>query len=305
MISVNQDHDMNVAISVSKTRWILIRVLVGLTALLLSGPLPAEAQSNANVFGSAPVGTATQNAVGGSRLEPVSEDLYTYKIVNSYPHDRYAFTQGLIFYNGVLYEGTGGRHGFSTIRQVELETGRVIRSRSLESRYFGEGITIFNNRLIQLTWKSKIGFVYNLDNFELLKTFKYTSEGWGITHDGVRLIMSDGSSNLYYVDPLTFALIGRVAVFDRDGPVAKLNELEYIDGQVYANVFQTDRIARIDSQTGRVTGWINLEGLAGEGWRSKVDVLNGIAYDANHSCLFVTGKRWSKLFEIVLIKQGQ
>lgn len=226
---------------------------------------------------------------------------YTYRVVNSFPHDLEAFTQGLVFENGTLFEGTG-LYGKSTLRQVELETGVVLRSLSLASQYFGEGITIYQDRVIQLTWRSNTGFVYDKDSFQLLQTFRYPTEGWGITHDGVRLIVSDGTSTLYFWDPVTFEEIGRIEVHDQDGPVSRLNELEYVRGEVFANVWQTDRIARIDPQTGRVTGWINLEGLldSEEGVESA-GVLNGIAYDAENNRLFVTGKRWPKLLEISLI----
>lgn len=226
---------------------------------------------------------------------------YTYRVVNSFPHDTEAFTQGLVFENGTLFEGTG-LYGRSTLREVELETGVVLRSLSLASQYFGEGITIYQDRVIQLTWRSNTGFVYDKDSFQLLQTFRYPTEGWGITHDGVRLIVSDGTSTLYFWDPVTFEEIGRIEVHDQDGPVSRLNELEYVRGEVFANVWQTDRIARINPQTGRVTGWINLEGLLdSEEGVASAGVLNGIAYDAENNRLFVTGKRWPKLLEISLI----
>lgn len=226
---------------------------------------------------------------------------YTYRVVNSFPHDPEAFTQGLLFQNGMLFEGTG-LYGKSTLRQVELETGVVLRSLSLASQYFGEGITIYQDQVIQLTWRSNTGFVYDKDSFQLLQTFRYPTEGWGITHDGVRLIVSDGTSTLYFWDPVTFEEIGRIEVHDQDGRVTRLNELEYVRGEVFANVWQTDRIARIDPHTGRVTGWINLEGLLdSEEGVASAGVLNGIAYDAENNRLFVTGKRWPKLFEISLI----
>jgi glutamine cyclotransferase len=234
---------------------------------------------------------------GNSDVIPV----YSYNIVNTYPHDRHAFTQGLVFDDGVLYEGTG-LLGHSTLRRVELETGAILQIRELSDQFFGEGITIYGGEIVQLTWQSHIGFVYDKNSFELLQQFNYSTEGWGITHDGTRLIMSDGTSTLYFLDPQTFEQIGQLEVFDNDGPVTRLNELEYIQGEIYANVWQTDRIARIAPGTGRVVGWVELEGLLStEDCTEPFDVLNGIAYDAEADRLFVTGKLWPKLFEIELI----
>lgn len=230
--------------------------------------------------------------------------VYSYNIVNTYPHDRDAFTQGLVFEDGVLYEGTG-RFGHSSLRRVELETGDILQIRELSTQLFGEGITIYRDKIIQLTWQSNIGFVYDKNSFELLQEFNYSTEGWGITHDGNRLIMSDGTSTLHFLDPQTFGEIGQLGVFDNNGPVTSLNELEYVQGEIYANVWQTDRVARIAPETGRVIGWINLEGLlTTEDCSEPVDVLNGIAYDAKTNRLFVTGKLWPKLFEIELVPLG-
>ncbi len=227
--------------------------------------------------------------------------VYTYKIVNTYPHDRAAFTQGLIFVDGVLYEGTG-LYGQSSLRRVKLETGEVLQVYALPARFFGEGLTLFGDKLIQLTWKERVGFVYNKDTFKQERDFAYPTEGWGFTHDGARLIMSDGSANLYFIDPATLTEISRIQVVDDQGPVVRLNELEYINGEVYANIWQTDRIARIDPATGRVLAWLDMSGLLSDADRRQhVDVLNGIAYDAAHDRLFVTGKLWPKLFEIELI----
>jgi len=227
--------------------------------------------------------------------------VYSYNIVNTYPHDPDAFTQGLVFEDGVLYEGTG-LLGQSTLRRVELETGDVLQNLELSDEFFGEGITIYGNKIIQLTWKSNVGFVYDKNSFELLQQFNYSTEGWGITHNGTCLIMSDGTSTLHFLDPQTFEEISQLAVFADDDPVTRLNELEYVQGEIYANVWQTDRIARIAPETGRVIGWIDLRGLLTAEDRSEpVDVLNGIAYDAEADRLFVTGKLWPKLFEIELI----
>jgi len=224
-----------------------------------------------------------------------------YRIVNTYPHDPRAFTQGLVFADGILYEGTGLR-GQSSLRKVDLKTGNILRVRQLSAHFFGEGITIYGNRVIQLTWRAKVGFVYDRQTFQLLETFNYPTEGWGITHDGRSLIMSDGTSTLYFLDPQTFQEVDRLAVHTRDGPVSRLNELEYVQGEIYANVWKTDRIARISPQTGEVVGWIDLEGLLKpEDRNSRIDVLNGIAYDVENDRLFVTGKLWPKLFEIELV----
>jgi glutamine cyclotransferase len=234
---------------------------------------------------------------GNSDVIPI----YSYNIVNTYPHDPDAFTQGLVFEDGVLYEGTG-RYEQSSLRRVELETGDILQIRELSDQFFGEGIAIYGDELIQLTWQSHIGFVYDKNSFELLQEFNYPTEGWGITYDGTRLIMSDGTSTLHFLDPQTFEEIGHIDVFDNDGPVTRLNELEYVQGEIYANVWQTDWVARIAPETGRVAGWIDLEGLlSAEDLGEPVDVLNGIAYDTEADRLFVTGKLWPKLFEIGLI----
>jgi glutamine cyclotransferase len=230
--------------------------------------------------------------------------VYTYNVINTYPHDRNAFTEGLVFEDGFLYEGTG-LHGNSSLRKVELETGDILQLRELPAEFFGEGITIYGDKIIQLTWQSHIGFVYDKESFELLQEFNYSTEGWGITYDGTHLIMSDGTSTLHFLDPETFEEIGQLEVFDDDGLVTKLNELEYVQGEIYANVWQTDRIAIIAPETGRVIGWVDLRGLLTAEDRSEpVDVLNGIAYDAATDRLFVTGKLWPKLFEIGLISPG-
>ncbi len=224
---------------------------------------------------------------------------YTFNVVNVYPHDEASFTQGLVFEDGVLYEGTG-LYGHSTLRRVDLETGTVTQVYDLPDQFFGEGITVFGDKIIQLTWKSGRGFVYDRSSFDLLQEFEYTTEGWGITHNGSALIMSDGTATLYFLDPETFQTIGQIEVHDEE-PVVWLNELEYIDGSVYANIWKEDKVAIIDPETGQVTGWIDLEGIRDLANQGTSDVLNGIAYDPNGDRLFVTGKRWSKLYEIELV----
>jgi glutaminyl-peptide cyclotransferase len=224
---------------------------------------------------------------------PVSK----HKVVKSYPHDRQAFTQGLVYLDGVLYEGTG-LHGQSGIRKVKLETGEVLQQRPLDPKYFGEGIVVWGKSIVQLTWQSEIGFVYDLATFAPQKTFAYKGEGWGLTHDGKQIIMSDGTSSLRFLDPQTLKETGRLPVRDGGVPVKDLNELEVVRGEILANVWQQHRIARISPKTGDVTGWIDLSGLLSPGESPGVDVLNGIAYDAAGDRLFVTGKLWPKLFEI-------
>ena len=223
---------------------------------------------------------------------------YTYTVVNVYPHDQTAFTQGLVFEDGTLYEGTG-LFGQSTLRGVDLETGNVAQLYELPEDLFGEGITIFNNKIIQLTWQNHTGFVYDKNSFDLLQDFTYSIEGWGITNDGTNLIMSDGTAYLYFLDPETFQIIDQIEVIYEE-PVTRLNELEYIGERVYANIWMTEKIAIVNPETGQVTGWINLEGLkAAE--HPNANVLNGIAYDKNSERLFVTGKLWSNLYEIELV----
>ena len=232
---------------------------------------------------------------------PPQAPVYGYAVVRTYPHDREAFTQGLAFDDqGTLYESTG-RHGQSSLRRVDLNSGTILQRHDLPSALFGEGITVFGNRIIQLTWQAGRAFVYDKASFDLLREFTYRTEGWGLTHDGQRLIMSDGTATLYFLHPDTFAETARLTVRDHRGPVIRLNELEYVGGEILANVWQTDRIARIDPRTGHVTGWIDLTGLLQPSdQRQPVDVLNGIAYDARTDRLFVTGKWWPKLFEITL-----
>ncbi len=237
------------------------------------------------------------------RAQPAGAPVSTYRIVKIYPHDRAAFTQGLVYLDGVLYEGTG-QNGQSTIRKVRLENGEVLQQQSLDQKYFGEGIAIWKKSLIQLTYKTEIGFVYDLASFQRLKTFNYTGEGWGLTHDESRIIMSDGSSSLRFLDPETLRETGRIAVKEGGKPVEELNELEFVKGEILANVWKTERVARISPRTGQVTGWIDLSGLLDPRDAAGVDVLNGIAYDAAGDRLFVTGKLWPKLFEIRIVPAG-
>jgi glutamine cyclotransferase len=214
-----------------------------------------------------------------------------------YPHDRTTFTEGLAFENDLLYESTG-LYGNSTLRLEELETGKILRLHTLQAQFFGEGVAIIGDKIVQLTWQSHKGYVYDKATFELLQEFEYPTEGWGITYDGNRLIMSDGTSNLYFLDPVTFEKIGQVKVHDT-APVTELNELEYVKGEVYANIWKEDKIAVINPQTGQVTAWIDLKGIQGSENQDANNVLNGIAYDTNRDRLFVTGKMWARIFRLV------
>jgi glutaminyl-peptide cyclotransferase len=228
-----------------------------------------------------------------------------YRVVHTYPHDRNAFTQGLIFTDGHLYESTGER-GRSSLRMVDLETGRVLQNAPLSEKYFAEGLTDWGSTLVQLTWLSHIGFVYDRFSFRVQRSFNYDYEGWGLTQDGKNLIESDGSATLRFLDPATFREVRRIEVSDRNRPVQELNELEYIHGEIYANVWHTNRIARISPLTGQVLGWIDLTGLLPSDQHPGPEgVLNGIAYDGEHDCLFVTGKLWPLLFEIKIIPEKQ
>ncbi len=225
-----------------------------------------------------------------------------FKVVAVYPHDPNAFTQGLAIAGGQLYEGTG-LYGQSTIRKVDLTTGRVEKQRPINATYFGEGIAILDGHLYELTWQSGVGIVYDLATFTQQRTFQYTGEGWGLTQDGKQLILSDGSSKLRFFDPQTFAVVREIDVRDHGQPVTKLNELEYIDGEIWSNVWYDDRIARISPATGEVLGWIDLAALYPKSARGNEAVLNGIAYDAAAKRLFVTGKNWPQLYEIEIVRR--
>jgi glutamine cyclotransferase len=251
--------------------------------------------------GAAPITAGAALRVGQARATDV---VYDARVVRSYPHDPRAFTQGLIFRDGFLYESTG-LNGQSSLRKVRLETGEVVQRIDLEPKQFAEGLTDFGGKLYQLTYQSRLGFVYDLSTFAAERTFSYEGEGWGLAHDETKLIMSDGSAALRFIDPATLRETGRLTVMNGSQPVKNLNELEFIKGEIYANVWQTDEIVIIQPRTGRVSGRIELRGLLPAADRTRVvDVLNGIAYDAAGDRLFVTGKLWPKLFEIRLVKRA-
>lgn len=224
----------------------------------------------------------------------------TYEVINEFPHDPLAFTQGLIYLDGYLYESTGINYR-SSVRKVELETGEVLQQVDLTWEYFGEGLTDWEDMLVQLTWTENTGFVYDREDFTLVDQFTYPTEGWGLTNDGHQLIMSDGTSTLYFLDPGTWEVTGHVTVTYQGKNISRLNELEYINGEIFANVYKTDNIVRIDPNSGEVLGWIDLSGLLPQDLRGGTDVLNGIAYDQEGDRLFVTGKFWPKLYEIRLV----
>lgn len=229
---------------------------------------------------------------------------YTYKVVHAYPHDPTAFTEGLFYLDGFLYESTGLEE-HSSVRKVKLETGEVVQKHDLPPQYFGEGIVNWKNRLDQLTYKSEVGFVYDLGTFETKSKFEYPGEGWALTTDGKRIIMSDGTAELRFWDPETLKELGRITVTEDGQPLKNVNELEWVKGEIYANVWLTDRIVRIDPNSGKVTGRVDMTGLLDPSLRipNETDVLNGIAYDAKSDRLFVTGKKWPKLFEIQLVRK--
>ena len=234
---------------------------------------------------------------GCSAAHPPPAEFYRCEVVNTFPHDTNAFTQGLAYCDGELYEGTG-LNGRSSVRRVELATGTVLQQHDLPWKYFGEGITLWGDKLIQLTWTARTGFVYDHRSFRLLSSFSYPTEGWGLTHDDTRLIMSDGSATLYFREPDTFAVTGRIRVTDGGAPVSNLNALEFIRGEIWANVWRQYRIACISPASGQVLSWIDISGLLSPLDRLLAGSPNGIAYDATTDRIFVTGKRWPRVFEI-------
>jgi glutaminyl-peptide cyclotransferase len=246
-------------------------------------------------------GPVSEPVVNKPRVPVVT---YDYEIVKTYPHDPKAFTQGLEFHDGVLYEGTGGKDDdpfSSSLRKTDFTTGKVLQKHDLGREYFGEGITILNDKIYQLTWRQMTAFEYDLKDFKLLRELRYSGEGWGLTNDGTNLIMSDGTHVIRFVDPADFKTLRTIVVNDEKGkPLMELNELEFVKGEIWANIWQTGWIVRIDPATGKLLGRIDLNKLADEEQEKNehADVLNGIAYDAAGDRLFVTGKLWSRLFEI-------
>jgi glutaminyl-peptide cyclotransferase len=245
-------------------------------------------------------------ALAGSMASRAAIPVYEVDIAHIYPHDTSAFTEGLFYLNGYLYESTGLEQ-HSSIRKVRLETGEIVQKVDIPAQYFGEGIVNWQGHLISLTWKSQIGFVFELNTFKLQKQFKYLGEGWALTRNDRQIIMSDGTPELRFLNPKTLAETGRIQVTLEGKPLSNVNELEWVKGEIYANVWQTNWIVRIDPHNGQVVGVINLTGLLKQSdiVKGQTDVLNGIAYDAKGDRLFVTGKNWPKLFEIRLRKAGE
>ena len=239
-----------------------------------------------------------------TREDILSQDtipVFTYKIIKTYPHDVTSYTEGLLMHDGYLFEGTG-RYGQSKLLKIDLETGKIIQQHELGPRYFGEGITIFQDHIFQLTYKSNVGFIYDKNSFDLKKAFHYPTQGWGMTTDGTELIMSDGSAALIFLDPKTLQQKRYIMVSDDKSEVGFLNELEYVNGVVYANVWKKNLIARISPKTGKITGWIDLTGINPNPAKLKYPyVLNGIAYDKKSGHLLITGKCWPELYEILLV----
>ncbi|RQW76802.1 MAG: glutaminyl-peptide cyclotransferase [Geobacter sp.] len=242
---------------------------------------------------------ASASTDGNAAQEPAAVPVYGYEVVNSWPHDATAFTQGLVFKDNVLYESTGG-NGSSSLRRIDLSTGRIEKKVDLPVRYFVEGITLLNGKIYQLTWRNRKGFIYDAASLQFLGAFIYHDEGWGLTDDGSSLIMSDGTNTLRFLDPRTFQVSRTISVYANGRPLMNLNELEHIKGEIYANVWQSDRIVRIDPESGKVLGWIDLTGLLPGKMQNRHAVLNGIAYDRAGDRIFVTGKLWPLLFEIRL-----
>jgi len=272
------------------------------TNALSTDALPTDAPATETPVTNAPPSDAQGLATPTPDAQRVPA--YGFTVINTYPHDTGAYTQGLQYVDGVFYEGTG-RHGASSLRRVEIETGAILQQHDLAQEYFGEGIVVIDDRIYQLTWQEQTAFLYDRETFDEIERFSYPTEGWGLTFDGTHLIMSDGSSTLYFRDPVTFEELGRVAVTYLGAPLTRLNELEYIDGIVWANVYQSNYIAQIDPETGVVVGIVDLTGLLDTVEVTEpVDVLNGIAWDAENQRLFVTGKWWPALFEITLQQKG-
>ncbi|MDA2919898.1 glutaminyl-peptide cyclotransferase [Desulfobacterota bacterium AH_259_B03_O07] len=246
------------------------------------------------------VSTSSGGKSGGTVTSDEGVKIHTFRVINSFPHDTEAFTQGLVFDQGEFFEGTGLR-GRSSLRRVDLRTGDGLVILELSSQFFGEGITTFDGKIAQLTLSSNVGFVYDRASFEKLSEFSYPTAGWGITYDGENLIMSDGTATIRFLDPQSFEVVRSIEVFGDDGPVTGLNELEFIKGEIYANIFPTEIIVIISSATGKVTGFIDLIGILSAEERTANAVTNGIAYDSVNDRLFVTGKLWPKVFEIALV----
>jgi glutamine cyclotransferase len=260
-----------------------------------------SAASSSGQASAVPSATVSAAPTAAPSTAPAGEiPVWTYEIINTYPHDSSSYTQGLIYRDDVLYE-SAGQYNESSLRKVDLKTGKVLKKIPVPGQYFAEGMTVFKGKVFQLTWREEKVFVYEPDTFRKTGEFTYEGEGWGLTHDGQQLIMSDGSSQIRFINADTFKMERRINVTLKGRPVEELNELEYIKGEIYANIYQTDRIVRIDPKTGQVLGMIDMTGiLPGKSPDEMDNVLNGIAYDEKGERIFITGKRWPKLFEVRL-----
>jgi glutamine cyclotransferase len=278
--------------------FVLALLIVGFLAVSLSGlpPFKDSSPSPTPTQTFQPTSTPTSSPTPKSTPSPLNGPIiYTYEIISVYPHDTNAFTEGLAFDKGILYESTGES---SSLRRVDLESGVVQQKVSLPVEFFGEGLTVVNDSLIQLTWQNHVGFVYDKVTFDLRGNFTYSTEGWGLTYNGSELIVSDGTSNLYFLDPTSFQKTGQVSVHDGNNSVTNINELEYVNGDVYANIWLQQKIAIINAQNGLVKGWIDLSGIYQS--NDPNAVLNGIAYDSQTDRLYVTGKDWPNLYQITI-----
>ena len=286
---------------------ILIVTVILITSILvfLNSQRPTTNNSTTPTPASTPTLTPTSSVSPSSTTASVTQ--YTYIIENTYPHNINAFTEGLVYSNGSLYESTGLLEDTSghildpsSLRQEDLSTGNIIQQTNLSLNYFGEGMTIVNNKIIQLTWQTNIGFIYDKNTFTQIGNFTYPTEGWGLTYNGSQLIMSDGTDNLYFLNPINFQRTGQIQVHDGVKSIVNINELEFVNGDIYANIWLTNRIAIINPQTGQVKAWIDLTGLPGSTNPNSDSVLNGIAYDQQNNRLFVTGKEWPNLYQIAI-----
>jgi glutaminyl-peptide cyclotransferase len=294
-----------VAVLLLSEQWMASRTNRSNTSFLNDMPANQPANQPANAPSATDSRDASTSASSGqSPTSPVIEAITSYgvEIVKTVPHDTQAFTQGLAFYNGELFESTG-QYGSSSLRKLDRASGKVLKRLNMDAAYFAEGMVVVKGKAYQLTWQSGIGFIYDAKTFQQLRTFSYFGEGWGITYDGEQMIMSDGTSNLRFLDADSLLIRKMLPVSSNGAPVKNLNELEWVNGEIWANVWQTDSIARINPQTGKVTGWIDLTGLQTPAERASADVLNGIAYDKERNVLLVTGKNWSKMYEVKVQKK--
>lgn len=226
--------------------------------------------------------------------------IYPYKVINTFPHDENAFTEGLVYEAGFLYESSGTINE-SNLRKIDLKTGEILKFIKLDENYFATGVTLYHNKIFQLTLKSNVGFVYDKDSFKLINKFYYNTEGWGITHNDEHLIMSDGTDKIYFLNPKNFKNVYSIKVHDEFKTVTKINELEFIQGEIYANIWKSNKIARISPHSGKITGWLELKGLLTPKEYKKAGMLNGIAYNKNNNHIFITGKMWPKIYEVKLM----